>query len=566
MKGRCAEGLKQVKFLKNKLDLIIADSEFNKQDLIEMGYDEDKIKVLPIVIPYEDYRQPYDTEMYENLKSDGYTNILFVGRVTPNKKQEDIVKIFSYYKKNINPKSRLCIVGNQGFNDYCKDVSDYAKELNCGDIEFLGHISFSEILACYKAADLFLCMSEHEGFCVPLVEAMLFDLPIVAYESTAIPETLGDAGIVVDSKSPEFVANVMDKLLSDKAMLSELQTGRQERLEFFSYEKIKNKFISILNEFLEQVQTEKKVALDNALPVIEKIKNLQAESPKIENTIPKQIVFLSARQDALLETLPYVEKHMPFITECLVFCPDDMAVPFKEQYKGRLNLKTITDGELLSGLKLPKRHTTRNFFLRSLMMMRPELDNEFIMSDDDYRPMKNIPISLFKNNGKYNAYECADLNDWFKILILNYGSGGDVLLFDFDHLMFTNLDFFRRENFSSSYCFASHQPQIINKLFFIEFLKKYPENVIEGVCEWCGYFNYMASKHKKILNIKTYVSIGWLSQHNLFYKAREEFWFENYYPEYYEKGRIFGGLNEDDHDEKIEIWKKRYETKQDENK
>jgi glycosyltransferase involved in cell wall biosynthesis len=252
LKKECAKGLEQVASLKDKPSLVIADSEFNKQDLIEMGYDEDKIKVLPIVIPYEDYRRPYDTKMYESLKKDGYTNILFVGRIAPNKKQEDIIEIFSHYKKNINPKSRLCIVGSQDIVDYYEDLSDYAEELNSGDIHFLGHISFSEILACYKAADLFLCMSEHEGFCVPLVEAMLFDLPIVAYESTAVPETLGDAGIVVDSKNPEFVANVMDKLLGDKAMLSEIQAGCQERLEFFSYEKIKDKFISILNEFLSK--------------------------------------------------------------------------------------------------------------------------------------------------------------------------------------------------------------------------------------------------------------------------------------------------------------------------
>ncbi|MDR0983526.1 MAG: glycosyltransferase [Ruminococcus sp.] len=555
MKDRCAEGLKQVASLKDKLDLVIADSEFNKQDLIEMGYDKDKIKVLPILIPYDDYRQPYDKEMYDDLKKDGYTNILFVGRVAPNKKQEDIIRIFSYYKNNINPKSRLCIVGNQGLVDYYEDLLSYSDLLNPGDIRFLGHITFSEILACYKAADLFLCMSEHEGFCVPLIEAMLFDLPIVAYESTAIPETLNDAGIIVDDKNPVFVANVIDRLLGDSNMLSEIQKGREERLEYFSFEKLKEKFICIMNEFFEKTAETEKADLENALPVIEKIKNLQIETPQVEKTNPKQIVFLSARREALLSTLVYIEKHMQFITECLVFCPDDMAVPFKNAYKGRLKLKTITDGELLSGLKLPKRHTTRNFFLRCLIMLRPELDNEFIMSDDDYRPMQDIPISFFKNNGKYNAYECADLNDWVEICKQN----GSVY-YDFDYLMFKNLDFCRRENYTS-YCFASHQPQIINKLFFIEFLKKYPETVVDIVCEWCGYFNYMASQHKDILNVLPYVSICWLAKHIFFYEPRTEFLFENYYSENYEKGGIFEDLSEDDHSEKIRIWKENFETK-----
>jgi glycosyltransferase involved in cell wall biosynthesis len=550
LKEKCGNGLNQVMKLKDRFDLVLADSEFNKQDLIAMGYDEGRIKVLPIVIPYEDYRKPYNPEMYNRLKSGGVTNILFVGRVAPNKKQEDIIRIFSYYKKNINPNSRLCLVGNQGLEDYFGDLSAYAEVLEIGDTPFLGHISFREILACYAAADIFLCASEHEGFCVPLVEAMLFDLPIIAYESTAVPETLGGGGIIIDDKSPEFAANVMDRLLKDGGMLEELRKGREERLEFFSFEKIKEKFISLINNFLDDLKTNEKIALQNAAPLIEKIKLTKNPKPQVEKNVPNQIVFLSSRQEALLSTLVYVEKNMRFITECLVVCPDNMADSLRNSYKGKLNLTIITDGELLSGLNLPQKHTTRNFFLRCLLMLRPELDNEFIMSDDDYRPMVDIPISVFKENGKYIAYECADLKDWLAICSLN----SNTEHYDFDYSMFRTLDFCKREKYST-YCFASHQPQIISKEFYIEFLKEHPETVIDGVCEWSGYFNYLNSRHGKFVSVKPYVSICWMGQHDCFYEPQKNFLFENFYSEYYKNGGIFEGLAEDEFYTKKDIWK-----------
>lgn len=114
----------------------------------------------------------------EHYKDDGYTNFIFVGRVAPNKKQEDVIRAFYCYKKYCNPKSRLFIVGSyNGMERYYHRLRRYVGALELDNVVFTGHIPFAQILAYYHLADLFLCMSDHEGFCVPLVEAMYFNLP-----------------------------------------------------------------------------------------------------------------------------------------------------------------------------------------------------------------------------------------------------------------------------------------------------------------------------------------------------------------------------------------------------
>lgn len=212
----CQSGLEGIRFLANKVEYCIADSEFNKQDLLRMGY-TCPIDVCPILIPFEDYEKKPDSGILSHCRSDGYMNLLFVGRIAPNKKQEDVVAAFYYYHKYYNAKSRLYLVGSwSGMDAYYRRLCDYVDRLGLSEyIVFPGHISFQEILAYYHTADLFLCMSEHEGFCVPLVEAMHFKIPIVAYTSSAIPDTLGNGGILLDVKAPETVAAAINRVVSN---------------------------------------------------------------------------------------------------------------------------------------------------------------------------------------------------------------------------------------------------------------------------------------------------------------------------------------------------------------
>ena len=144
------------------------------------------------------------------------------------------------------------MVGNPlGFERYDESLKQYAKELGLDDIIFTGGVPFQEILAYYHLADAFLCMSEHEGFCVPLVEAMFFRVPIFAYDSTAIPSTLGGSGVLLEEKNPIFVAKVMQRVLEDERLKEQVVKGQQERLRDFSYERIYAQLEKCMHRFIQ---------------------------------------------------------------------------------------------------------------------------------------------------------------------------------------------------------------------------------------------------------------------------------------------------------------------------
>lgn len=248
-KSNAQYGLDGLKNLAGKIDYCMADSDFNREDLRRAGF-RCPIDVRPILIPFEDYETKPDSGIIKKY-SDGWTNIIFVGRIAPNKKQQDVISAFCYYKKHINPKSRLIFVGSyNGMEKYYNRLKKYVNALELDDVIFTGHIKFPEILAFYRVADVFLCMSEHEGFCVPLVEAMYFKVPIIAYSSCAIPWTLGGSGLLTDSKNPVETALLIDRLVNDKALKDAVIEGQSERLADFSYEKIKQLFAGQLEKFI----------------------------------------------------------------------------------------------------------------------------------------------------------------------------------------------------------------------------------------------------------------------------------------------------------------------------
>lgn len=233
----CQLGLDMVKRLKDAPDYCLADSEFNKNDLISYGY-KCPIDVLPIMIPFEDYDKDADEKTLEEL-NDGMTNILFVGRIAPNKKQEDIISAFACYQKNFNSNSRLILLGGYEESDlYYRSLSKYVEELGVKNVQFTTHIPFSQVIATIKSAHAFVCLSEHEGFCIPLLEAMHFEIPIVAYKSTAVEETLGAGGILIDKKDPATVACAMDMIVNDKELRKTISENQRKRLEDFTYDRI----------------------------------------------------------------------------------------------------------------------------------------------------------------------------------------------------------------------------------------------------------------------------------------------------------------------------------------
>lgn len=236
-------------FLADKVDYCLAVSSFNKKNLEELGY-KVPIDVLPIVIPFDDYRKKPSQDILKKYQ-DGRHNIVFTGRVAPNKCHQDIISAFACYKKYYDSEARLFLVGSYKETDtYYRKLKKYIAHIGVEDVVFTGHIKFEEILAYYYIADVFLCMSEHEGFCVPLVEAMFFGVPIIAYNCTAVPMTLGDGGILVDKKDPVEIAAIINRVISDKTLKTIIRENQQRRLEDFQYEKIAGMFRGYLEKFI----------------------------------------------------------------------------------------------------------------------------------------------------------------------------------------------------------------------------------------------------------------------------------------------------------------------------
>lgn len=180
---------------------ILGDSTFNCEDLIARGAESGDCQVLaPFHLTEDLGREPFDIPTVQQYSGD-VVNILFVGGIKPNKGHARAIRVFAEYHHRFNARSRLVFVG--GIDDrlqgYISHLRQLATDLNVASgVIFTGSVTGSQIKSLYVAADVFLCTSEHEGFCVPLVEAMYFRVPIVAWGVTAVPETLGGCGFVLE--------------------------------------------------------------------------------------------------------------------------------------------------------------------------------------------------------------------------------------------------------------------------------------------------------------------------------------------------------------------------------
>lgn len=235
----------------------------------------------------------------------------------------------------------------------------------------------------------------------------------------------------------------------------------------------------------------------------------------------KQMVMLSARAEDLLRTLPFIEQFMPFISELVLCCPDAMEEEVNRRYRGRLRLRYLTDSVLLDGCRLPADHAARNIFLRARAIQSDIIDPVFLMSDDDYRPLRQISTENYFKNGRYQAYHVGNLRNW-------KGTQGNPTSFDVS--MWKCRDFLMEQGYST-YMFDAHMPQIINKHLFLEMMGRYPQIANGAASEWSGYFNYLTSEYPDILDICPYVTMDWpgfLEDWNTEVK-RPEYLYENFY-------------------------------------
>ncbi len=231
--GLCARGREVLPRLAGG-DLALGDSDFNRRELVEMGFPEEKTGVLPINPPLERLlRGEEDPEVRAKL-ADGRFNLLYVGRVVPNKRVEDLIVLFNRYHRQVNAHSRLVLAGRV-FTPYAMRLWRMVEELGLERrVLFLGKIDDRGLRTCYRRSHAYLCMSEHEGFCVPLLEAFSCGLPVFAYAAGAVPETMGEAGVLFEDKDFPVLAELLESVRSDPLLRGRIVEAQFRRLEDFS--------------------------------------------------------------------------------------------------------------------------------------------------------------------------------------------------------------------------------------------------------------------------------------------------------------------------------------------
>lgn len=243
----CERGRKEmVELAAAQCDLYLSNSSFSMQELIAAGADSSRSLVVP---PFHHIdRLSGITADQEILRrySAANANILTVGRVVPHKNVHHLIEVFAHYYYDYNNKSRLIVVGKggEGLSSYSNLLHRAVQKLGLANaVVFTGAVSDEQLKAYYLVAGTFVTVSEHEGFCVPLVEAMSMKLPITAYASTAIPETLGDAGIVWTERDPTLIAESIHRFVTDEPVRNALGVRGQRRYEsMFTNEKVERTF------------------------------------------------------------------------------------------------------------------------------------------------------------------------------------------------------------------------------------------------------------------------------------------------------------------------------------
>jgi L-malate glycosyltransferase len=285
---QCFRGRRELQAYATRCDLALGDSEFNRQDLEALGFP--RTAVLPVVPDFSHLdREPH--WLLARDFDDGWTNILFVGRIIANKKIEDVIRFFFAYQTLFNPRSRLLLVGAQsGFERYAASLHQLVARLGAEHVHFIGHVSDEELVAFYEVADLFLCASEHEGFCVPLVEAFYKQVPVVAYAATAVPATMDGAGVLFEERDPEHVATLIDTVLSDVALRDQIvdaQLAAVERLR-------SQDFAGTLLKFVLQILScpraaSPHVAFDfwNQFDAAQELEELRLYRPSVYRALPE---------------------------------------------------------------------------------------------------------------------------------------------------------------------------------------------------------------------------------------------------------------------------------------
>jgi glycosyltransferase involved in cell wall biosynthesis len=284
----CFRGRRELTAYIERCGLALGDSEYNRQELEALGFP--RSAVLPVVPDFTHLDGDPNRLLAADF-DDGWTNVMFVGRVIPNKRFETIIRAFHAYKTRHNPRSRLLLVGSySGFERYLAMLHALIARLGTQDVHFLGHISNEELTAFYDVADIFLCASAHEGFCVPIVEAFHKRVPVVAYASTAVPATMDGGGVLYDTTDPVEIARLVSAVIDDPAVEDAVLQSQDAALERLR----QRNFAGTLLGFVEQMKQAPprpapKVAWDfwAQFDQLERLEELRQFRPAVFKALPE---------------------------------------------------------------------------------------------------------------------------------------------------------------------------------------------------------------------------------------------------------------------------------------
>jgi glycosyltransferase involved in cell wall biosynthesis len=231
-------------------DLALGDSEYNRQELEDLGFGN--TGVLPIAVNTDRLTNAPKHNVLEDILDDGLVNFLFVGRIAPNKKIEDHIRLAEQYKRYVDAYYRFIFVGRYDVvPQYYATIRALLAEYQMLEDRFIftGPVPDVELAAYYRASSVYVSLSEHEGFCVPLVEAMAMDVPVLAYSAAAVPDTLGGAGLQFAPKDLEYAAELLGMLAFEESPREEILEGQRARLRDFGDDVIKQRLASVISAF-----------------------------------------------------------------------------------------------------------------------------------------------------------------------------------------------------------------------------------------------------------------------------------------------------------------------------
>lgn len=473
-----------------------------------------------------------DPEVVNAVEKGKY--ILCVGTIEPRKNLEFVLDAFEkqLFDKGIN----LIFAGRIGWNvgGFVERINNCSRK-NSQFWHFIG-LDDANIDYLYKNCTALVFSSFDEGFGLPVVESLEKGTPVIASDIPVLREVGRDYADYFELGNYDDFYDIVTKYYFD-------DNYRNSKID-----KIKQ-FVS----YTWQQTADRMLEIINSDIYVE-------DANRADETQLSQMVYLTARSEAIGDTLKYVDAFMPFIKKVLLCCPDSVRDNMLNCYSGRLEVNVLTDSQIMGGETIPKDHQLRNTLLRIKSFGLDLVDDVFLMSDDDYRPLKNIDVTTYINDGKYNAYYFYDLTMW---------KGDNNNYTSYDKGIFRTRDYLLKNGYPTKQ-YSSHMPQIINKNIYLEMVDSFPGIEKEGLDEWTIYFNYLTCNYPQLVDNKLFMTVNWPEQVDDWdlMEYPKEYLFENYYSNLYDEGQIFEGFSKQfnentiaENKKKVDIIKSLYSKK-----